>query len=127
MKARVAGEGLSGQEKPSSYWAERDTAYTRQVDICDEGRQPAYPYIDPAGYPPQFPPPQDLTAGRWSEFRGPALGEDRKLWNRRWCVGRGLETLKPCGHWGKGVAAPPVLPLPAPFSPTLLPNRLNAG
>lgn len=109
----VAGEGLSGLEGPPSYWAEGDTTYTRQVDIWDEGREPAHPtLILFAGWlPSSVPSALRSNRGKVVRVQGAGLGRGTQA------VESGVE----CGMWtgdleaslplgeGVGSSAPPPL------------------
>lgn len=44
-RKEIAGEGLSDPERPPPYWAEGEIAYTKQMDIWDEGQEPADPTL----------------------------------------------------------------------------------
>lgn len=74
----VAGEGLSGQEGPPSYPAEGDTAYTRQVDIWDEGREPAHPTLILFGrwLPSSVPSALRSHSGKMVRVHGAGRGEE---------------------------------------------------
>lgn len=123
VEERVAGEGLSGQ-KDGHPTGQRGMPPTKQVDIWDEGREPADPtsILFWGGCLPSVSSALGSNSRKVTRVQGAGPGEEPKLWNWGWSVGCGLETLKPCGHWGReGSSSAP------PFSPALPPNRLNGG
>lgn len=94
------------------------------MDIWDEGREPADPtsilFCGEGFLPSSISSALRSNIRKVTRVQGTGPGEEPKLLYWGWSVGCGLETLKPCGHWGReGSSSAPSL------SPALPPNRLN--